>query len=355
MKMFRHRATREATPRLMTEMGLAEILAESPASLMIADQHGTIVYRNRAASAAAAKMTGDMDESAIRQMRDGLSRIARQASSFPHTEVLCISAAGQQAWAELTVSKLGGGYLANWRVITAERERLALLASTADDLTDAVSSFLKLAADLKHGIGEVSSRADVMASGTEELTISIRDISASTTTAAANTETAVYAADTASERITKLGESSAQIGAFGKLIQTIAEQTNLLALNATIEAARAGETGKGFAVVAGEVKELAQRTSEATGKIAEMIDAIRSDSAGATNSIEEIVRLIHQIESEQTSIAGAVEEQSATAAEINGSMSAVAAATQSSADTVAHLNTTVADLSGKATRLRELL
>ena len=64
--------------------------------------------------------------------------------------------------------------------------------------------------------------------------------------------------------VSKLGESSAEIGKVVEVITSIAEQTNLLALNATIEAARAGEAGKGFAVVANEVKELAKETAKAT-------------------------------------------------------------------------------------------
>ena len=62
--------------------------------------------------------------------------------------------------------------------------------------------------------------------------------------------------------MTKLAESSADIGKITKVITGIAEQTNLLALNATIEAARAGIAGKGFAVVATEVKELATATQK---------------------------------------------------------------------------------------------
>lgn len=68
-------------------------------------------------------------------------------------------------------------------------------------------------------------------------------------------------------RLSGLQEAVTPIATIAAGIEAIAKQTNLLALNATIEAARAGEAGKGFAVVAGEVKVLAQQTSNATAEI----------------------------------------------------------------------------------------
>ena len=117
--------------------------------------------------------------------------------------------------------------------------------------------------------------------------------------------------------VSRLGDSSAEIGQVIKVINSIAEQTNLLALNATIEAARAGEAGKGFAVVANEVKELAKQTGKATEDISHKIKAIQASSHEAVQAIGEIGQVINQINDISNTIASAVEEQSATTNEIS--------------------------------------
>ena len=302
----------------------------------------------------AAKVTTERGEAILIMLRDELKQLTKDARSFPYAKLIEVSSGEQHGSADMVITRLPLGFLCSWRDVTVERDRISSLAETADQLTQAATAFTVLGNRLAVDTDEVSERAGVVAAGADQLSASIREISSSTTTAAATTSTAVHAASAANEHITKLSDSSAQIGAVSKLINAIAEQTNLLALNATIEAARAGESGRGFAVVAAEVKELASRTSEATGQIAKMIDAIQSDSGNATATIQRIVDLIGQVEQEQTTIAGAVEEQTATAADMSGSGNAVASAARSSASAVTELRDAVAAIAGKAEQLRSI-
>ena len=86
-----------------------------------------------------------------------------------------------------------------------------------------------------------------------------------------------------------LSSSSSGINTIVMNIQDIAKQTNLLALNASIEAARAGVHGRGFAVVASEVRELANRSTSSSEKIATITKELQKTSTDAGEGIEELV------------------------------------------------------------------
>jgi len=216
---------------------------------------------------------------------------------------------------------------------------------------------------------EVSQNVSTVATGVDEMNAAIREIAKSAAEAARVSQQAVIVATNTNNTISKLGDSSAEIGKVVNVITSIAEQTNLLALNATIEAARAGEAGKGFAVVANEVKELAKETAKATEDISLKIGAIQNDTQGAVEAIRQISDVINQINDISNTIASAVEEQTATAnemgrnvgeaakgaGEIAENITAVASAAQSTTQGASNSQQAAGELSRMAAELQGLV
>ncbi|WP_218871162.1 methyl-accepting chemotaxis protein [Chitinibacter bivalviorum] len=154
-----------------------------------------------------------------------------------------------------------------------------------------------------------------MAAAMEELTVSINHISESseitrTTSAQATTlaqegvgqvamasssmEDIAHTVAGATEQIRSLDAKAHEISGIAAVIKDIAGQTNLLALNAAIEAARAGEQGRGFAVVADEVRKLAERTSNATIDITQMLAAVQEETMSIVGMMDKAIPQVNQ-------------------------------------------------------------
>ncbi|GAA2618605.1 hypothetical protein GCM10010399_57060 [Dactylosporangium fulvum] len=237
------------------------------------------------------------------------------------------------------------------RATASVRETVGALARSADLVARSSSQLDSVTAGVAGSARSVSERAGTadrtasqvsdnvrtVAEASEQMSASIREIARNASEGALVAEQAVTVVSTTNRTVTKLGQSSAEIGNVVKVITSIAGQTNLLALNATIEAARAGKAGRGFAVVAGEVKELAQETARATEDIARRVQAIQADTDSAVAAIEQISTIIGQISQYQTSIASAVDEQTATTGEMTRNVGAAAGGASSIATTVAEV------------------
>ncbi|PMJ99200.1 methyl-accepting chemotaxis protein [Vibrio sp. 10N.261.55.A7] len=164
---------------------------------------------------------------------------------------------------------------------------------------------------LVHNQSKVLGQTELLASATEEVSVTtqevsnslefVADISKSSTQAAEDGGTVIKAAidsledvnsilQSAAGHIQQLETASSKVDSVMEIINGIAEQTNLLALNAAIEAARAGEQGRGFAVVADEVRNLAVRTVDAVSEISGTIETMKKESA-------EVIQYIGQSES----------------------------------------------------------
>jgi methyl-accepting chemotaxis protein len=197
------------------------------------------------------------------------------------------------------------------------------MAAAAGDVSASSSSITAAAGDVSDNMEVVaaatqsaSAHVSMVANSVTQMNATISSISQRTENARYITGEAVAQIDVTATRLNDYSKSAQEITVITETITEISEQTNLLALNATIEAARAGEAGKGFAVVAGEIKELARRTSEATGEIKRKIKLIQGNTVDTAAEIGRISEVITNINELVVSIAGAIEEQSATTSEI---------------------------------------
>lgn len=216
---------------------------------------------------------------------------------------------------------------------------------------------------LASAASQITSSTEEMAAGAQEQSTQSAEVAAAVGEMAAtigtNSETAQHAVDTAEEarvaaehgrsvvtktmqgmqRITtvvgqssamveKLGKTGDQIGEIISVIDDIADQTNLLALNAAIEAARAGDQGRGFAVVADEVRRLAERTTNATKEIANMIKQVQRETAEAVASMAQGTKEVKTGEHLVTEADASLQQILATSDRVKQLITQIAAASQ---------------------------
>ncbi|WP_351075491.1 methyl-accepting chemotaxis protein [Shewanella sp. CAL98-MNA-CIBAN-0140] len=283
------------------------------------------------------------------------------------------------------------------RTVDRVSEREHLLVKTTQEavaLIQQISAQLRVRSDENTQLASVQQdRIDSLASATEEMAVSIREVAShaqesSTQISRATEKTTQGQAQIqktlveinhlagevrgASVAVAELDTSATKIGDVIATINAISDQTNLLALNAAIEAARAGEHGRGFSVVASEVKTLAGRTQTATVEIQKIIETLQTNSqsvmsvmaktvteAGsseqlmtyASQSISEIAEQNQHISDRSLEIAAAAEEQGAVADNIASDVDSV----RSSSIQVMDLVTTTASEIERLSRQADVL
>jgi methyl-accepting chemotaxis protein len=298
------------------------------------------------------------------------------ASPVDHPSLTSLDAAFNETLASLR-SLVGQIRTSGEQIAAAAAELLA----TAEDHAASASQQSSAVSETTSTIEELAATAAQIAETSE----TVAGYAAETLQHAEQGRTAVMASvssmdviaervDSIAARALSLGEKSQEIGAILEVIDVLADQTNLLALNAAIEAARAGEHGRGFSVVATEVRALAERAQEATGRIKAIVDKIQAETnatiiaseegakeagqgtelaRGVVRALERISGMVDETTSAAKEISIATQQQRSASDQVVGAMNQVsdvarqyAVGSRQSAAAAAQLDRLAAELRG---------
>ncbi len=200
------------------------------------------------------------------------------------------------------------GELVNWFNIFVEKlqHEVMGLSSNADQLDHATNDMSELASNSEQLLATerrsiilvadriklINQQAEQIAESADSAASAAHDTHTVTDNGQRAIRDTIVCINNLAEQINLVSGATKSIDAGSKeiisivdMIKEISEQTNLLSLNAAIEAARAGEQGRGFAVVANEVRNLANKTRDATIEVAAVINKLIGSSATVVDAV----------------------------------------------------------------------
>lgn len=264
------------------------------------------------------------------------------------------------------------------------------------ELDTVLSSLDKIKSDLKSTLLQISQSAEQVAAGSEQMASGAQVQAQGATEQAASIESLSTAISEISEQITnnvknakvvseqsnavridaessrrqmddmllamsEIRDSSKLIGQIINTIEDIAFQTNILALNAGVEAARAGDSGKGFTVIANEIRQLANKSSEASKNTAALIkkslSKVNQGDEIAARTAKSLLRVVNGVENINEPIhyiADASVKQDLSVRQIMLEINQISDIIQSSSSTAEEIAAASEELSSQAQLLNEL-
>jgi methyl-accepting chemotaxis protein len=143
-----------------------------------------------------------------------------------------------------------------------------------------------LGTKLEHGAKEMGMKATASGEKCAAVTALLTSNKEALDSMIANIGQSAQMSQGSAKNVLELEERTRRIDKIVDAIVMVTVQTRMLAVNGNVEAARAGEFGRGFSVVAGDIRSLANESSENADRIKDLVKSIQGQITKVVTDIE---------------------------------------------------------------------
>jgi methyl-accepting chemotaxis protein len=259
----------------------AEALAGAKKYLTGAEEIASAAEESTSACEQAQKSTQEQSK-AYSEMSDAASSLAEMAEQLKTSTNAQKSAEELAATAEELSTNAEELKASSQQISTAIEQ----ISKAAGDQAKAAEASNALGEQMRHaakGMGDRAELSVTIALATQKL---LNSNKANVDALILNVGKSADAAGESAKNVLELEERTRRIDKIVDAIVMVTVQTKMLAVNGNVEAARAGEYGRGFSVVAGDIRSLANESSENADRIKDLVKNVQTQITKVAGDIE---------------------------------------------------------------------
>ncbi len=257
----------------------------------------------------------------------GINRILNQYTNYHYTNALKLENLDEQGELNQLVSSINQLKDAIVQMLNENKTNGLTLQNSSEILLQSVETLNSSSSQAKENLDQTADVLQHITQNVSSTSLQTQDMANLAVEVTQCVNTGQQLAQQTNSAMDDIDTQVASINEAINIIDKIAFQTNILSLNAAVEAATAGQEGKGFAVVAQEVRNLAERSTQAAKEIKNLVlhatTKANDGKAIANEMIEGYTNLngiVHKTMELIKNVASSTKEQQNGVAQINDSI-----------------------------------
>ncbi len=218
-----------------------------------------------------------------------INDVLNQYTSYDYTKKLALNDIEKDAELETLILNINKLRVSIIGMLSENKENGLTLETSANSLMNNVEVLSSASSSAAASLEETASSLEEITATIRSNTDNVISMSQYTTELMSSAKSGEILAKETTVSMDEINSHVQEINESMKVIDQIAFQTNILSLNAAVEAATAGEAGKGFAVVAQEVRNLANKSSEAASRIKQLVENASIKANTGKNTADKMI------------------------------------------------------------------